>query len=444
MAQLSFTVSSSAASPNTARSSNSQYSIQLNAITANSSNFDLSITFTSAFSLSAVTGCQLQINSVSIPNALCQLNSGSNLISFSQLNNSQVITNLTLVFNTSTALYSGSFIASISYYAPGNASKVYSSNSAPITIVSAAMTCSVSSSATQVGATTNYTLTYTPSVSISAGSILQVLYPPWSAYTLTNFPSFTSSAVCAGQCSLRTPNLAQGLNNELVSYTNLYASNSTSNMTLSLQQARNPASTLPISISFTLLFYVSSTSQPAYMSCSTTYAPTTPNSFKSITFSSSSFNSNIAASNTISLLLNLTNPVSSTTYLQILYASDLSLSYTYATSNQLTTQITYASGVANSLLIGNLTNSTSQFTSLFLASFTLGNAPYANYPLTITFSTLNLVSTTYYPVDTGSLSYTFTTGSLTAPSVSVANTSINAVTAYTLTFTTTNSLISNS
>ena len=49
-AQVSFAVASSGVSPNTTRTI-SQYTIQLNAITSFSTNFDLSVTFPSAFSL---------------------------------------------------------------------------------------------------------------------------------------------------------------------------------------------------------------------------------------------------------------------------------------------------------------------------------------------------------------------------------------------------------
>jgi hypothetical protein len=148
-----------------------------------------------------------------VASAVCTLTSSSNLVSFSSINNTQTISNLTLVFSTGTALYAGSFVATLSYYQPGAPSNSYGSNSAPITITNSAMACAFSSTSSIVGATANFTLAYSPSVFVSAGSILQVQFSPWSVYNLTNFPSFTSSSVCGGACSIRSPNQAQGFYN---------------------------------------------------------------------------------------------------------------------------------------------------------------------------------------------------------------------------------------
>ena len=54
---VSFTVTSTTATPNTARSTNSQYQIQLSAITSFSTNFDIAISVPAGFSLSSVTSC---------------------------------------------------------------------------------------------------------------------------------------------------------------------------------------------------------------------------------------------------------------------------------------------------------------------------------------------------------------------------------------------------
>ena len=209
--QLSFTVASASATPNTAASTNSQYSILLNAITSFNTNFDVSLAYTSAFSITSVSNCRALLNGATISTAVCAVSSNS--IVFSQLNINSTVSSLSLQFNTSTALYSGSFIVAVSYYQPGNSSNNYNSNSALISITSASMACSMASSSNVVGATTNYTFTLTPSVTIAAGSILQIQWPGWSAYTLTNFPSFTSASVCGGQCTIRSPNTAQGFLN---------------------------------------------------------------------------------------------------------------------------------------------------------------------------------------------------------------------------------------
>jgi hypothetical protein len=211
--QVSFTVTSSAVSPNAARSTSSQYTIQLTAITSFSTNFDVSVTFPTGFILTTLSGCQLSINAVVKSSAVCSNTSSSNLVSFSSLNNNQTVSNLTLVFNTNTALYAGSFVAALSYYLPGTPSTIYGSNSAPITITTASMSCSFTSSSSIVGASSNFQLSYTPSSYVSAGSILQVQFSPWSTYNLTNFPSFTSSSVCSSACTIRSPNQAQGFYN---------------------------------------------------------------------------------------------------------------------------------------------------------------------------------------------------------------------------------------
>ena len=211
LAQLSFTVASASASPNTAASANSQYSILLNAITSFSTNFDVSLTFTSAFQIASVSNCRALLNGANISTAQCAVSSNS--IVFSQLNVATTVSSLSLQFNTSTALYSGSFIVAVAYYQAGNASNNYNSNSALISITSALMACSMASSSSIVGGTTNYTFTLSPSVTIAAGSILQIQLPGWSAYTLTNFPSFSSASVCGGQCTIRSPNTAQSFFN---------------------------------------------------------------------------------------------------------------------------------------------------------------------------------------------------------------------------------------
>ena len=54
---VSFTVTSTTASPNSARSTASQYQIQLSAITSFSTDFDIAINFPTGFSLSNATSC---------------------------------------------------------------------------------------------------------------------------------------------------------------------------------------------------------------------------------------------------------------------------------------------------------------------------------------------------------------------------------------------------
>jgi hypothetical protein len=213
-------------------------------------------------------------------------------------------------------------------------------------------------------------------------------------------------------------------------------------MTLTMSNGRNPASQQPTSISVTLLYYLTSTTQPSYMTCSTSFTAITPNQFAGVSFTPS--NLAISASNSISMILNLTNPISSISYLSVSYSSDLSVSYTYVATNQATTPKVYPSGSANSFLIGSLTNSTTFFSTLFLLSFTFVNAPYGNYPVSLTFQTSNLVGTIYYPIDTITLSYSFTSSSITVANVTALDFSIGITTNLTFTFTSVNSLIANS
>lgn len=178
------------------------------------------------------------------------------------------------------------------------------------------------------------------------------------------------------------------------------------------------------------------------MTCTTTFAATTPGTFNGVTFSPT--NAAISATNTISLLLNLTNPISSSTFLQITYSSDVQLGYSYVTSNQQTTQLTYSTSTPNTMLIGNLTNATSQFTALFMASFTLINAPYASLPNSITFLTQNLVGSTYFQIDSRTITVSSTISTISSASAALSNSSIGIISNLTVSFVSINTLVSGS
>jgi hypothetical protein len=178
------------------------------------------------------------------------------------------------------------------------------------------------------------------------------------------------------------------------------------------------------------------------MTCSVSFQATTPGTFSSISFNPTT--TAISSQSTISLFLSLPNPISSISYLSINYGSDLSLTYAYVTSNQQTTQVSVASGQANTLLLTNLTNSTSQVSSLFMASFTLTNPPYASLSNTITFMTQNLVGGSYFSIDSGSVSVTAAVSSIVTSSASMSNTSIGVVSNLAISFTTVNSLTTGS
>ena len=182
---VSFTISSSSVLPDAARSTNSTYQIQLNAIGSFSTDFGVYISFPSAFSLTNVNTCEASLNGVNISTVACSRS--SNVITFSSLNIAQTVQNIILKFNTDTALYSGSFTVTLQYFSPSNTAQILNTSSTLLTITNAAMVCSFASDSSLVGASTNYTLTYTPSSFVSASSILRVTFPAWSDYFLTNF-----------------------------------------------------------------------------------------------------------------------------------------------------------------------------------------------------------------------------------------------------------------
>ena len=121
------------------------------------------------------------------------------------------------------------------------------------------------------------------------------------------------------------------------------------------------------------------------MTCSSTFQATTAGTFTALNFNPT--NTAISASNTISLIISLANTISSSSYLSVGYTPDLRISFSYSNSNQQTTQVAVASGVSDTLLIGNLTNSTSLVSTLFMGSFTITNPPYASLPNPVVFFT---------------------------------------------------------
>lgn len=154
---------------------------------------------------------------------------------------------------------------------------------------------------------------------------------------------------------------------------------------ISLYKAKNPASTSAISISLVILARISTNTQLPYMNCSSTFSVNTPNVFKLTNFITT--NTNIVASNVITLRLQLTNPISTISYLRI-QPNSLSLSYQFNNYNQGTQPFQVTTTGDGSLLLGNLTAVTSASPSiLVLNNFTLMNPPYANLPVTITITT---------------------------------------------------------
>lgn len=133
----------------------------------------------------------------------------------------------------------------------------------------------------------------------------------------------------------------------------------------------NPDSTQSIAISLILSAKINSSYSITYQNCSTTFAVSTPNSFQNVIFDPS--NKTISATNSISLLLNLTNPIYSNSYLR--FTTSLSLTYQYVfyiVSGVVPQNYSASTG---QLLIGNLTasNPSSYPKTLSLLSFNLTN-----------------------------------------------------------------------
>lgn len=177
------------------------------------------------------------------------------------------------------------------------------------------------------------------------------------------------------------------------------------------------------------------------MNCTSTFAVSTTNVFRATNFGI--VNTTIAATNIATLRLQLTNPISSISYVRI-QPNILTISYQFSNYN-MGTQPFQTSTSDGSLLLGNFTTSTtSSPTIINLNNFTLINPPYANKPVTLTFTTENLVDSTFYLIDRGTFDIVASPSTIVESGVSATNTSINAVSRYTLWFRNINRLISTS
>lgn len=316
--------------PNTARTPSALYSIRVNAISSFTANYDLSLNFPTGFALTQATNCKIAINGVAdtiFP--ICTFTASQ--IVFTNFSTGVLVTSMNVSFNTNTALYAGSFTVSLAYFQTGTNTQL-GTNSALVTIAVASIICNIATTGTRVGQNpVNFTLYYTPSVEISANSILQITLPAWSTYSLTNFISGANAAsICAGQCTVLVPTSTRL--NDLLTYNNIPARAANLTASILLQQGRNPASTLPSTFSISILTSASN----SYASCSGSFQVTEAGQFNGATFTPASLT--VGNSGAISLLLNLANPVSSISFLRIRYPTDLGISYTYQTSNQQTTQ----------------------------------------------------------------------------------------------------------
>lgn len=194
-----------------------------------------------------------------------------------------------------------------------------------------------------------------------------------------------------------------------------------------------------MSISVVLFNKISTNNQYSYQNCTATFAVPSPNSFKMANFAIT--NTAISATNILTLSLQPSNPISTTSYLRI-NPSILRLTYVYNNYNQ-GTQPSQNPTTDGTLLIGNLTSAgiSSSPSFLVLNNFTLSNPPYANKPVTITFTTSNLVGSTYYLIDSSSVNITASPSTISSANISISNSSINAIATYNIWFVTVNTLI---
>ena len=95
---VSFTLTSTSTSPNTARSTNSQYLMQMSATTTFATDFDITVSFTNAFTLSTLSACSVSLNGNSLASAQCNRNGNS--IVFSSLGIASTVSTLSLAFTT--------------------------------------------------------------------------------------------------------------------------------------------------------------------------------------------------------------------------------------------------------------------------------------------------------------------------------------------------------
>lgn len=214
---------------------------------------------------------------------------------------------------------------------------------------------------------------------------MQIQIQPWGAFSQSNFITANVTNICNNTCTLSVPS-SNGNLSEILVYSSLFAADTSASGSVSLSRAKNPASTAPITISIILLARTSNT-QSSYMNCTSTFSVSTPNAFKLVNFAAATPNTTISATNIVGLRLQLTNPISSVSYLRI-QPNILSVTYQFSNYNQ-NTQPFLATTSDGSLLLGNLTNLTisSSPITLVLNNFTLINPPYANKPVSLTFST---------------------------------------------------------
>jgi hypothetical protein len=169
--------------------------------------------------------------------------------------------------------------------------------------------------------------------------------------------------------------------------------------------------------------------------CSSTFSVNTPNTFKSITFTTN--NKIISVNNTIVLSLTTTNSLFAPTYLRVNTSLPIAFSFIILNTNR-PYKVTTTDG---SVLLTNLTsgNINSNY-PLTVGNFILTNPAYSSKSVLVTFSTQVLINGTYYSVDSSSVAIQSNPSNITQFNVSILNNTVNIPTTYVINFTTINNL----
>lgn len=177
-----------------------------------------------------------------------------------------------------------------------------------------------------VGAPAVYTVQFSPTVIIEAGSVIQLQFDSWGPYSRSNFLTTSTTSVCSGQCTL---SLLTSFQVELVIFSSLYLSGSNSSNTITLNSVRNPSSFYPLKMKILVL---ASDGSSVYMIGNTQLAASTTNTFNGVVFDMP--NKSILATNSnINLRITPKQPINWNTYLRIIYSPFVSLAYTFVFSS---------------------------------------------------------------------------------------------------------------
>lgn len=151
------------------------------------------------------------------------------------------------------------------------------------------MPCTLTSNSTVVGAASVYTVQFSPTVIIEAGSVIQLQFDSWGPYSRSNFLTTSTTSVCSGQCTL---SLLTSFQVELVIFSSLFPTSSNSSTTITLNSVRNPSSFYPLNLKILVL---ASDGSSVYMVGNTKLTASTTNTFNGIVFDLP--NKNISATN---------------------------------------------------------------------------------------------------------------------------------------------------